>query len=38
MEDILNNYDTKYKEPEDHKPIALTNVGYKICMNLVKDG
>ena len=23
--------------PKDHRPIALTNVGYKIFMSLVKD-
>ena len=28
---------TKKHEPKDHRPIALTNVGYKIFMSLVKD-
>ena len=28
---------TKQPEPKDHRPIALTNVGYKIFMSLVKD-
>ena len=27
----------KNPEPKDHRPIALTNVGYKIFMSLVKD-
>ena len=28
---------TKKPEPKDHRPIALTNVGCKIYMSLVKD-
>ena len=28
---------TKSPEPKDHRPIALTNVGYKIFLSLVKD-
>ena len=28
---------TKNPEPKDHRPIALTNVGYKSFMSLVKD-
>ena len=29
--------ETMKPEPKDHRPIALTNVGYKIFMSLMKD-
>ena len=28
---------TKKPEPKEHRPIALTNVGYKIFISLIKD-
>ena len=28
---------TRKPKPKDHRPVALTNVGYKIFMSLVKD-